>query len=150
MIVKHIYFAVIISSLIISCSQQENDEHSETISSSTILIDDDFNRFLDEFSADYQFQLNRIKFPLKTNTFDINQDKSIVTFQQKSKFKQLDFREMKSKTEFDNWNQNRVVDVKKLDAVVEFRGVDNGINIDFIFKKINNTWMLIEINDSSM
>jgi hypothetical protein len=147
--IKNVFLVIVFLGSIISACSFNDDNYSENTDTSSQLLDDDFNRFLEEFSADFQFQLNRIKFPLKTTTFDSELNKEFVVLQSKSKFKQLDFRIVNSNSKFDNWTQNRVVDKLKNSAEVQIRGVDNGIYIDYSFKKINNTWMLIEITDAS-
>jgi hypothetical protein len=49
--------------------------------------------------------------------------------------------------EFDRYTQN--IKTKGNKAVVEIRGVDNGIYSDFYFEKINGKWHLKSWNDSS-
>jgi len=61
----------------------------------------------------------------------------------------MDFGKKKSKGQYDQWEKKIVVDKNNTSATIEVRGIDNGIMVDYLFEKINGTWMLIEIDDSS-
>jgi len=61
----------------------------------------------------------------------------------------LDFRQKKSTGRYDQWEQNIVVDKNNTTARIEIRGIDNGIMVDYLFAKIDDAWMLVEVEDSS-
>ncbi|MNY65999.1 hypothetical protein D3C86_2033600 [compost metagenome] len=61
----------------------------------------------------------------------------------------MDFRKKTLASHLDQWEQKIVVDKNNTSATIEIRGIENGIRVDYLFKKINGAWMLIEINDSS-
>lgn len=113
-------------------------------------IDDNFKTFLDNFSKDSVFQISRVIFPLKVTELDYNNElESIVKIIQKKEYTKLDFEYPKDALtrEFDRYTQN--IKTKGNKAVVEIRGVDNGIYSDFYFEKINGKWHLKSWNDSS-
>ena len=113
-------------------------------------IDENFKTFLDNFSKDSVFQISRVIFPLKVTELDYNNElESIVRIIQKKEYTKLDFEYPKDALtrEFDRYTQN--IKTKGDKAVVEIRGVDNGIYSDFYFEKINGKWHLKSWNDSS-
>ncbi|NUO02850.1 MAG: DUF4348 domain-containing protein [Saprospiraceae bacterium] len=112
-------------------------------------VDNDFNDFIEKFSADSSFQLIRTKYPLKVKWYEIEQDKDTLFYLKKSDFEMMDFREIKSNSQYDNWEQKRVIDKNNKSARIEIRGIDNGIIVDYLFEKVNGIWMLIEVDDSS-
>jgi len=61
----------------------------------------------------------------------------------------MDFRKKKSTGNYDQWEQMIVIDKNNTSATIEIRGIENGIMVDYLFEKVNEVWMLIEIDDSS-
>ncbi|QSB25220.1 DUF4348 domain-containing protein [Flavobacterium sp. CLA17] len=95
---------------------------------------EDFSSFFQKFNKDKNFQLSRIKFPLtvKLNNDDfelvdyiISKDEHIIL---KLNLKNVEY---KQKTIFKN---NTVI--------IQQRGIDNGIFIDYIFDKRKGLWFL--------
>lgn len=111
--------------------------------------DSDFIDFIDKFSTDSTFQVSRTKFPLKTKWYDLDNDSDSIIYMDMSKFELMDFRKNKSKGKYDQWEQKIVIGRDNASAIIEIRGIENGIMVDYIFKRINGTWMFIEIDDSS-
>jgi hypothetical protein len=128
-----------------STKRQSNETQTPTKES----IDNNFNDFIDKFSTDSAFQLSRTKFPLKTKWYDIDNDRDSIIYKKRSDFEMMDFRMTKSLGRYDQWEQKIVVDKNNTSAKIEIRGIDNGIIVDYLFEKINDAWMLIEIDDSS-
>ena len=112
-------------------------------------VDDNFSDFIERFSTDSVFQLNRTKFPLKTKRYDIDTDHDTVQFLERANFEMIDFRKTKSEGKYDQWEQMIVVDKSGTTARIEIRGIENGIMVDYLFEKKTGIWMLIEIDDSS-
>jgi hypothetical protein len=149
----HFISIIFFSVLLASCGnndtvtrQQTNDKQSST-SESKDTVDNDFNVFIVKFSTDSMFQLSRIKFPLKISWHEIDQD--TVMYKNKSDFELIDFRAKKYTGPLDQWQQEIIIDKNNKSATIEIRGIDNGIFIEYVFEKINGTWMFIEIDDSS-
>jgi len=131
-----------------STSGQSNEAQTPTIPAREA-IDNNFNDFIDKFSADSTFQVSRTKFPLKTKWYDLDNDRDSLIYKDKSSFEMTDFRKKKATSEYDQWEQKIEVDKNNTSATIEIRGIENGITVDYLFEKINGAWMLIEIDDSS-
>jgi hypothetical protein len=112
-------------------------------------VDNNFSDFIEKFSSDSSFQKSRTKFPLKINWYDIENDKDSIIYKDVSHFEMMDFRKKKSSGQYDQWKQEIVVDKDNTSAIIEIRGIENGIMVDYLFKKINEVWMIIEIRDGS-
>ena len=112
--------------------------------------EEDFNTFLKRFNQDSIFQISRIKFPLKITESDPDQDyETIERVIQLKNFKKLNFEYPKDALtrEYDRYTRN--IRIEKDSAVIEIRGIDNGIYSDIIFEKINGKWKLKTWNDQS-
>lgn len=148
--------SLLLVTLLIACDNsssnatngQSNEKQTPTIPTKET-IDNNFNNFIDKFSIDSTFQVSRTKFPLKIKWYDIDNDRDSIIYKDSSSFELMDFGKKKSKGQYDQWEQKIVVDKNNTSATIEVRGIDNGIMVDYLFEKINGTWMLIEIDDSS-
>lgn len=114
------------------------------------VTNENFEAFLHKFSQDSIFQISRVKFPLKVKEIDLEsmaeldenrsefKDRTIL----KSDYTKLDFTYPKDALtrELDRYTQKTTI--KNNRAVVEIRGVDNGIYSDFYFEKIDGKWFL--------
>lgn len=128
----------------IQSSQQEF-----TVPSDIDIVDLDFNSFIEKFSQDSAFQLDRTRFPLKIKQYDIENDKDTIIYEQRSAFQMMDFRQKKSEGSYDRWKQEIVLDKNQSKATIEIRGIENGIVVDYNFEKKDGKWMLFSIDDSS-
>lgn len=111
--------------------------------------DNNFNDFIEKFSTDTAFQASRIKFPLKTKWYDMDNERDSVIYQDRLGVEMMDFRTKKSTGQFDQWEQQIVIDKNNTSATIQIRGIENGIMVDYSFEKINGSWMLVEMDDSS-
>ena len=153
---QHYIISLLFVTLLTSCdnssttstSGQSNDTQTSTIPTKEA-IDNNFNDFIDKFSTDSTFQLSRTKFPLKTKWYDLDNDRDSLIYRERSSFEMMDFRKKKSTGQYDQWEQRIVVDKNNTSAIIGFRGIENGIMVDYLFEKINGAWMLIEVDDSS-
>ncbi len=147
--------AVIISCLLLfSCNSNTSDftnvKSGQAAMDSSIqneIAYNDFNSFIEKFSTDTLFQISHTIFPLKITWHEIERD--TIFYKGKSEVEFVDFRIKEYNGEVDRWKQNIVIEESKKYAVIEIRGVDNGIHVDYIFKIINDAWMFVEIDDSS-
>ena len=108
-----------------------------------------FNHFIEKFSTDANFQKSRTKFPLKVTEYGTTDDGDTIIYKERSEFVMVDFRQKKSTGRYDQWEQNIVVDKNNITARIEIRGIDNGIMVDYLFAKIDEVWMFVEVEDSS-
>ncbi|MBK8847108.1 MAG: DUF4348 domain-containing protein [Bacteroidetes bacterium] len=108
------------------------------------LSGESFNEFFDKFKSDSLFQIERVKFPW---TIPSEDGESIVI--NKTEWQHADFAysDNFATREIDAYTQKITTygDTVK----IELRGVDNGINIDFVFAKIDKKWFLYSEKDLS-
>ena len=109
-------------------------------------LDAKFETFIQYFSQDSIFQVSRIDFPLKVKASDGKEETETII--NKSDFRKLTFGDQSAKTrEFDKYEYTFKVNGNK--AIIEIRGIDNGICIDIYFEKRNGKWRLVSWLDSS-
>lgn len=108
-----------------------------------------FEVFFEKFKLDSVFQLERVSFPFSSESLDTDSDKYIVSHVQKDNWTFADFNYDGSIATrgLDPYTQEAKVQRDK--AVIEIRGVDNGIWIDYTFEKHDGKWLLISEKDSS-
>lgn len=142
--------------LIISCKNEnikEKVKEIETKSESNIgfeykevqakIEEEEFSNFIEKFSKDSIFQINRIHFPLTIQLLDDNFE--LVDFSiDKDDYLILNFIHPSDFVEF---KQKSIVNEN--DAFIEVRGTGNGIMIDYLFEKINGKWQLKSWIDKS-
>jgi hypothetical protein len=143
-IMRYFITSFLLSILLTSC----NNNTANRLSVDKETVDNNFNNFIEKFSTDTGFQLSRIKFPLKTRWYDLGNDEDSLIYKDKSGFEMIDLSK-KSTGQHEQWEQKIVVGKNNTSVKVEIRGIENGITVDYLFKKINGAWMLIEIDDSS-
>ncbi|MBS7253944.1 DUF4348 domain-containing protein [Flavobacterium branchiicola] len=104
---------------------------------------EDFNSFFNKFNSDSKFQLSRVIFPLnvKQNNDDLELENFTVS---KEKYSVLHLNKKASKIDY-----TQKVILHKSKAVIQLRGIDNGIYIDYIFELKNNIWELKTWSDMS-
>ena len=108
---------------------------------------DDFLSFFHKFKQDSLFQKNSIVFPIKIYTYDDN-DNINIERRDKQSFYFLDF--SKDSTAYLSEGDAYRVSLEYTKDSVSYKeiGIDNGINIYFVFKK-NQKWQLTDIYDFS-
>jgi hypothetical protein len=106
-------------------------------------VDENFKIFITYFSNDSAFQLSRIQFPLKVKELDDDFELAERTIQSIN-FRRMNFGRDKL---VNNYSQN--IKVKGEKAVIEIRGIENGITADYYFENINGKWFLTTWTNSS-
>ncbi|OWP82719.1 hypothetical protein BWK59_14365 [Flavobacterium davisii] len=153
------YFILLLTILFISCKKETatieapkevKEIQSAPINTNTKTIDNDFKSFLEVFSKDSVFQVSRVTFPLVLEEWIDPETGTVKKLIDKKAYETIDFRYPKDALtrEYDRYTQT--VKFKDNKAVVEIRGVDNGIYADYIFEKINGKWLLISCNNQSI
>lgn len=154
MLLRHLFFWA----LIMTCAACNSDNRKTGVTQSKLLspiqsgidpVDRDFNMFIEKFSKDSAFQLNRTKFPLRIKQYDIDNDKDTILYEQRSAFEMKDFRKKRSDGIYDQWKQEIVFDENDTKAKIEIRGTYNGIMVDYYFEKKDGMWILMNIDDAS-
>ena len=108
-----------------------------------------FDDFFTKFSNDKLFQKKRIHKSIKLIILDPYENKNNIIKKEDEIFVYLDFKVDKNaiNNEYDKYK----IKINKFKDSVSYKkiGLDNGIYISYIFKRINNCWFLIEIIDES-
>lgn len=111
----------------------------------------DFMRFVERFSNDSQFQLRRIKFPISVIVPDTGDEGMAPKEESIGRFdwEQLDlsYDSTYLTRPYDQYYQ--VVRFKNDTAVIEIRGINNGIYADYYFSKIEDEWYLVTLYEAS-
>ncbi|MDD4777157.1 MAG: DUF4348 domain-containing protein [Fermentimonas sp.] len=153
--------AVLISCIIfiffISCTQNRDEKSTDTGKEVAESVDvaeveiEEFSEFVEKFSQEESFQLQRIKFPISvivpdTGTEGMAQVKELIG---RYEWEQLDLSYDSTflTRPFDQYYQ--VVRFINDTAVVEIRGIDNGIFADYYFELIDNKWYLVTLYEAS-
>jgi hypothetical protein len=97
---------------------------------------EDFNSFLKIFSNDSLFQRDRIHFPLKVKIN--NDDFELVDYL----ITKEEYRNINLDVQPQSMDYKQVIHLKEEEAVIQQRGINNGIYIDYFFKRKNGKWQL--------
>ncbi|MCV9927638.1 DUF4348 domain-containing protein [Flavobacterium sp. LS1R49] len=157
-IISVLYFIMLLL-ILISCKKEValqdepilNNETKKLViteeTESGVVIDkktqEDFNRFFKLFNHDTNFQISRIQFPLKVmiNNDDLELVDYAIT---KEKYTPIN---LDKKDEDRDYKQTLILNKDK--AVIQQRGLNNGIFIDYFFEKIQGEWKLVTWIDVS-
>ena len=112
-------------------------------------VDSDFNIFFKYFNTDSVFQISRVKFPAKYKEFSDYMEIIEKTISQDDYYiKDLTVDLTSEKKKMNAYTQRTVL--KEFKAKIEIRGIQNGINLDYEFEKIDGKWNLTAWSDFSM
>ncbi|MGB1042061.1 MAG: DUF4348 domain-containing protein [Tenacibaculum sp.] len=112
-------------------------------------VDSDFRCFLNLFNKDSVFQVSRLGFPIKIYDFknkEFELSERLVNEKEYS-LKQIRFSKINEKEVFDEYEQ--IIKLKNNSALIIVTGIENGIAVEYEFKKINKKWKLISWTDQS-
>lgn len=152
---RNIYFVyIILCTSLISCKNQSTrnikyyrDSIENLAKTKNLRVDDNFELFLNVFSEDSIFQINRIVFPVKGKVLELGEGSEYVEIiTERNNHSHMDFR-TRRKENPDGYTISSKVSNSA--ATVEVRGIDNGIIIDYYFEKRDGKWMFISYTDSS-
>lgn len=127
---------------------REQTEKANSDSTKTDNSDIDFESFLKEFSANEEFQLARIDFPLKVILLDIDDKEEIKTIL-KEEWQHTNLLDTANIETLDIDAYSQRTDLSESESIIKLRGIDNGIRIDYIFKLRERLWYLTEILNAS-
>lgn len=155
--------AVLISCIIsilmflISCTQSRDEKNSNTGNEAAESVEvaeieiEDFSVFVEKFSQEESFQLQRIKFPISVIVPDAGNEgmAQVKELIGRYEWEQLDLTYDSTflTRPFDQYYQ--VVRFSNDTAVVEIRGIDNGIYADYYFELIDRKWYLVTLYEAS-
>jgi hypothetical protein len=160
---KGLIFSCLLISLIFSCSQGSTNKNtkngSETrekeVLSSTIDValadSEEFDKFIQKFSTEESFQIERIKFPINIIVPDAGHEGMAPMHETIGKYDwemiDLSYDSTFLTRPYDQYYQ--AVRFTNDTAVVEIRGIDNGIYADYYFSLINKKWYLVTLYEAS-
>ena len=111
---------------------------------------EDFFVFFQGFCTDSSFQLSRIKFPLIDTYLSSNLNRRITRKVQSSDWKFMQIKEFTSNTfeyYFASFNDRKLPDTDEM--VYAIIGIENGIQVNYYFKRENGKWFLVKMEDLS-
>lgn len=161
---KGLIFSCLFIFLFISCSQGSANKNAEqggevqeraALSSSpeevTLSGKEEFDQFIQKFSTEESFQFERIKFPISVIIPDTGHEGMAPMHENIGKYDwemlDLTYDSTYLTRPYDQYYQ--VVRFENDTAVVEIRGIDNGIYADYYFSLINNKWYLVTLYEAS-
>ncbi|GAA4239224.1 hypothetical protein GCM10022291_32720 [Postechiella marina] len=105
-------------------------------------VDSEFEIFIKIFNTDSIFQISRVKFPLNSTEINYDNYETIEKTINLDNYEIIDLTiDPTSETkEYDKYTQKTILTESK--AIIEFRGIDNGINCEYEFEKIEGKWNL--------
>jgi len=151
---------ILISTFGSGCTTKDSPKHfSDGInpSKSTVSVSknqsqiEDFSTFFENFNDDRIFQLKRISFPIYAivgNPYD----EGLAPMQEvieKQDWEYLDLSHDSTYVSRDYDQYLQRVRFTSDSAIVELRGIDNGIYANYYFKQNNGKWFLVGIEDTS-
>lgn len=112
---------------------------------------EDFYAFLEKFNREENFQLKRIVFPITVTIPDTQHEGMAPTEESVTKYEweplDLTYDSTYVTRSYDKYYQT--IDFRNDTAVVELRGINNGIYADYYFRLIDNEWFLVTLNEAS-
>lgn len=107
---------------------------------------EDFDNFILKFISDSLYQLDRIKFPLKSQQWDFDEVDSTRIEKNNWKTVRLFWGEEYRPQIYDNFKREMRDTDERLFC---WEGIENGINVEYRFNRIKGLWYLTEFNDFS-
>ncbi len=160
---KGLIFSCLFIFLFISCSHcsaHKNGEQGKEIQERDALSSpeevtlsgtEEFDQFIQKFSTEESFQFERIKFPISVIIPDTGHEGMAPMHEYIGKYDwemlDLTYDSTYLTRPYDQYYQ--VVRFENDTAVVEIRGIDNGIYADYYFSLINNKWYLVTLYEAS-
>lgn len=150
--------------LFISCSQgsgKKNLEQGREMTEEGVSTDspdgltapaeEEFDQFIMRFSTDESFQFERIKFPINVVVPDTGHEGMAPMQESVGKYEwemlDLTYDSTFLTRPYDQYSQE--VRFRKDTAIVEIRGINNGIYANYYFTLIDNKWYLVTLYEAS-
>lgn len=159
-LMKKLYAIVCIAIFAISAAcgnASRKDENTATTDKKSLSLSsqkENFNTFFTRFNDDAFFQRNRVRFPIEAEILprDYTLDESLQSYNEtidKMDWEHIDLTYDSSfmTRQIDQYRQD--VRFVKDSAIVELRGIDNGIYANYNFLNIDGKWYLVSFTDIS-
>lgn len=157
-------FSFLLILITISCVESGDKERSASAvdeASSGVNVDsessvafetaEEFDQFIRKFSVEESFQLNRIKFPIHAIVPDAEHEGMAPMEETIGRYDwemlDLTYDSTFLTRPYDQYYQ--VVRFRNDSAVVEIRGINNGIYADYYFELVDNQWYLVSLYEAS-
>lgn len=137
-------FTIAIASLILLSCSDEKKKPAQPVSQTTNIKAETFETFFEKFSTDSVFQKSRIHFPLATETYDIDAEKSIPSTIEAGKWEFFNIKEIRQDKK-NIYNIRKEKDQYILNGQIE----DTGVYVDYIFEQQEWRWVMVKIVDQS-
>ncbi len=111
-----------------------------------IIKGESFDDFIYKFLSDSLYQMERIKFPLKSQQWDMDEVDSSRIERKDWKMITLFWGEQYRPQIYDNFERELRDTNERLFC---WEGIENGINVQYRFSRIDGLWYLIEFSDFS-
>lgn len=122
---------------------------------------EDFETFLDQYNADFEFQESRTIFPFISEIIEYEEvmndenevdfvEKTIVMESSKNEWERMDFTWDPSYAEQETNAFTQEIETVGDTTFIYYRGVENGINVQIVFVCRNKQWYLQKRVDRSM
>lgn len=124
--------------------QRSTESYYEKVPKGTLMYDfsnnETFESFIEKFSLDSLFQESRVVFPLKKKYLNENSREVEKLVDAKDWWRVV-------LEATDNYTMRYFKKRKENQGIVEFKGIENGINISYIFELRDGEWFLVEMED---
>ena len=146
---------LLLFSFLVSCSQSASNskekEKKTDYADNSSFVSEDFKSFLEEFNQKPTFQRQRVLFPVEATVLDPSEYgmKTVLEVINYQDWFLLDFTyDSTYRTrQMDRYDQN--IRLYNDSALIEHRGIDNGIYADYLFTKEDGKWFLKSFTDVS-
>ncbi len=127
-------------------NQRSTESYQEEIPKGTLMYDfsnnETFESFIEKFSLDSLFQESRVVFPLRKRHLN----ESLKEVEKIVEAKDW-WRIILEST--DDYSMRYFEKEKENKGFVEFKGIENGIKITYVFELKDGEWFLVEVEDLS-
>lgn len=159
--IYRLFFFLLSIGLIVSCAQPKDDNKKGSGTDEVIITDsnetafeseyEEFDQFLKKFSDSESFQLKRVKFPINVIVPDMTHEGMAPVEENIGRYDweilDLNYDSTYLTRPYDQYYQ--VVRMKNDTAVVEIRGINNGIYADYYFALVDKEWYLVTLYEAS-
>ena len=137
--------------LLFSCGTKptdstSSDKKTDSLTSSKT-TDEDFNEFFKRFTTDSVFQMERTKFPFRVIWMTGDGETTHETEEENWTHSTFYYEDSYASRQVDAYTQK--INQYSDSVVLEQRGVDNGIYVDYKFIRDNGKWILFTGKDYS-
>src|SRR5690606_11732062 len=126
---------------------RSSDKKTDSLTISKTTDGEDFNEFFERFTTDSVFQMERTKFPFRVVWMTEDRETTHETEKENWTHSTFYYEDSYASRQVDAYTQkiNQYPD----SVVLEQRGVDNGIYVDYKFIRDNGKWILFTGKDYS-